>query len=554
MAKLAEMSPIPEERKSRINPDAVKTAQEENGSASNDSDSVHDSTSNDTSTQQMRTLVRNFEQTDIPSTTSLSTTIDPDGSEKGENRLGDTSSLQDAQRNDIGSSPNDSDIKQLYQEGTEENTEQDSTKEIISDAIVSNVPDEESTPESVGTASANSQVEDPSDSDGGAATKNSEILVVKTTLAEQGDHTVSSTSDSPAAEHCTGSEETPKYTDIPMVETTVAEQGDLSVSSNSDPPAAEQCMETDKAPRNSIAKQGNLAVSSNSDPHVHEDGTAAEDTPKNSDIADNSNDKIDDLDGSGISETVKQNYVPQEGKPSSVTSKRCRVGMSGPAFTKKLLNVSLADISEELHLRESDEILQVRDTPKKDVILKFACQKCPEMFFRIEGYDQHLFDLHKIRKLEAHPPAIYQKTLSCLNLKTNKKEDTYKTTFTKMTRREQKVELKKTEIKSDVSKMTIPTKEEVATMISRRKRSAEGDADNRPIRAASSERDFKCELCPEKFFYVTGLGTHMVHVHGSQTHDSQEDTSGMPHINPPNRSSRSSSHLAAAKTGVRNCG
>ena len=109
---------------------------------------------------------------------------------------------------------------------------------------------------------------------------------------------------------------------------------------------------------------------------------------KNSELAadENSDDKIN------VSALGKEDKVAHEENSTQVTSKRRRLGMSGPAFSKKKVNVSLMDISQELKLGESDEILQVRGNARQDTILKYGCQKCPEMFFTMEGYHRHLFD------------------------------------------------------------------------------------------------------------------------------------------------------------------
>ena len=110
---------------------------------------------------------------------------------------------------------------------------------------------------------------------------------------------------------------------------------------------------------------------------------------------------------SEIVATDKENEHPHGQNEEEKKSTERRLGISGPAFSKKQLNVSLTNILDEFCLKEYDDSIQICGTPKKDTILKYACQKCPEMFFTIEGYHKHLFQLHKIWNIKAHPPTVY---------------------------------------------------------------------------------------------------------------------------------------------------
>ena len=138
----------------------------------------------------------------------------------------------------------------------------------------------------------------------------------------------------------------------------------------------------------------------------------------------------------------KENEHPHKQDEDQKKPTKRRLGISGPAFSKKKLNVSLTNISEELHLKEYDDTIQIRGTPKKDKILKYAYQKCQEMFFTVEGYHKHLFQLHKIWNIKAHPPTVYEKTVTVLNPTTKKKEDTFETKFTKVNQAQQAKEMK----------------------------------------------------------------------------------------------------------------
>ena len=145
---------------------------------------------------------------------------------------------------------------------------------------------------------------------------------------------------------------------------------------------------------------------------------------------------------SEIVTTDKENEHPHHQNEDQKKPTKRRLGISGPAFSKKELNVSLTNISDELHFKEYDDSIQIHGTPKKDKILKYACQKCPEMFFTVEGYHKHLFQLHKIWNIKAYPPTVYEKTVTVLNPTTKKKEDTFETKFTKVNRTQQAKEMK----------------------------------------------------------------------------------------------------------------
>ena len=120
--KFGGVSPIPEERKSSVNKEVVHT-QNMNAetstnsdicaeSTSKNSDNTDETTSTSSSIAAMRQAVHNFEEANIPQTTSLSTTIDPNEQDR------DSNIIQHGQQDDIMSSPIRNASSIMYSEGT----------------------------------------------------------------------------------------------------------------------------------------------------------------------------------------------------------------------------------------------------------------------------------------------------------------------------------------------------------------------------------------------------------------------------------------------------
>ena len=130
--------------------------------------------------------------------------------------------------------------------------------------------------------------------------------------------------------------------------------------------------------------------------------------------------------------------------------------------------------------------------------------------------------------------------MTFLNPKTNKKEDTYETSFKKLSRTEHKKELDKSRAMSNWSESKIPSKAELGELVIKEKAIFNFNLENVTTMAKDSDRDFPCPYCPERFFYKSGLGTHLVHAHSNSDDGKSGDESGMPEIPPPCRSSRGS--------------
>ena len=63
-------------------------------------------------------------------------------------------------------------------------------------------------------------------------------------------------------------------------------------------------------------------------------------------------------------------------------AKKRRLGMTGPAFTKSTLSVNVRDVSIELQIPKEQNVVETCTSEGKQVVRKYMCKKCPEMFFK----------------------------------------------------------------------------------------------------------------------------------------------------------------------------
>ena len=139
----------------------------------------------------------------------------------------------------------------------------------------------------------------------------------------------------------------------------------------------------------------------------------SEKTKKNGDTEIGQSSAIDSMD-------IGQTQKTKDGKKPAM---KRRLGMGGPAFTKRMLQVSMQDISID-----SDKSPKTPDKKeikggKKSVMRKLMCTKYPEMFFMQEGYQRHLFKDHKVRCFDKHLPQVIEKIV------TRCSEETYETNY-----------------------------------------------------------------------------------------------------------------------------
>ena len=103
--------------------------------------------------------------------------------------------------------------------------------------------------------------------------------------------------------------------------------------------------------------------------------------------------------------------------------KKRRLGMTGPAFTKSSLSVNVRDVSIELQIPKEQNVVETCTSEGKQVVQKYMCKKCPEMFFTKNGYERHLMHNHKIWNVDQYQPEIIKKTINIFG------QDGYETTY-----------------------------------------------------------------------------------------------------------------------------
>ena len=81
---------------------------------------------------------------------------------------------------------------------------------------------------------------------------------------------------------------------------------------------------------------------------------------------------------------VSKNSDTEEHTPKP---KKRRLGMTGPAFTKSMLSVNVSDVSKELEIPKEQNVVETCISEGKQVVRKYMCKKCPEMFFTKNGYE-----------------------------------------------------------------------------------------------------------------------------------------------------------------------
>ena len=106
--------------------------------------------------------------------------------------------------------------------------------------------------------------------------------------------------------------------------------------------------------------------------------------------------------------SVSKNSDTEEHTPRL---KKRRLGMTGPAFTKSTLSVNVSDVSKDFDMAKEQNVVETCISEGKQVVQKYMCKKCLEMFFTKNGYQRHLMCNHKILNVDQYEPEIIEKTI-----------------------------------------------------------------------------------------------------------------------------------------------
>ena len=117
--------------------------------------------------------------------------------------------------------------------------------------------------------------------------------------------------------------------------------------------------------------------------------------------------------------------------------------MTGPAFMKSTLSVNVSDVSKELEMPKEQNVVETCISEGKQVVRKYMCKKCPEMFFTKNGYKRHLMCNNKIRNVDQYQPEIIEKTIRIFG------QDGYETTYRKVDKMEESEKVKLVEYSCD---------------------------------------------------------------------------------------------------------
>ena len=152
--------------------------------------------------------------------------------------------------------------------------------------------------------------------------------------------------------------------------------------------------------------------------------TANNDNSNNSDdIIPSENTQPADNNSSITAPTMEKSQSETTQKNTGDTKMKRRLGMGGPAFTKRMLQVSMQDISIDSDKSPKAQDKKKMKGGKKSVMRKLMCTKCSEMFFMQEGYQRHLFKDHKVQCFDKHPPQVIEKFV------TRCSQETYETNY-----------------------------------------------------------------------------------------------------------------------------
>ena len=209
--------------------------------------------------------------------------------------------------------------------------------------------------------------------------------------------------------------------------------------------------------------------------------------------------------------------------------KKKRLGMMGPAFTKEKLSVNLSDVLLELNIPKDQSVIETGTCDGKQVVRKYMCKKCPEMFFTKSGYERHLLKVHKIRNVAEYEPEIIEKTIQIFG------PHSYETTYKKVDKIEGAKKVKLVEYSCDDENDGSTRENNEIEEDDRSANIEEGVEGNEiqagpftitipPVRDGTNDRGktVHCTLCTETFYYESGLRTHIAHAHREKEDDDNE--------------------------------
>ena len=140
----------------------------------------------------------------------------------------------------------------------------------------------------------------------------------------------------------------------------------------------------------------------------------------------------------------------------------------------------------------------VRKIEDKHVIIRLMCQQCPRDFFTMQGYNNHLFMDHKIRKVDDYPPKTI--TNNEHSMSTSYSSGQFDAILNDEDDASKDVE-GNVVLETECNLPTINPPERIIT----KKKSK--------TKKYAADQKVKCDICGERFFSDDGLRIHTTHAH-----------------------------------------
>ena len=103
----------------------------------------------------------------------------------------------------------------------------------------------------------------------------------------------------------------------------------------------------------------------------------------------------------------------------------------------------MSDVSKDFDIPKEQNVVETCISEGKQVVQKYMCKKCPEMFFTKNGYQRHLMCNHKIWNVDQYEPEIIEKTIRIYG------QDGYEMTYRKVDKIEEAKKVKLVEYSCD---------------------------------------------------------------------------------------------------------
>ena len=172
-----------------------------------------------------------------------------------------------------------------------------------------------------------------------------------------------------------------------------------------------------------------------------------------------------------------------------------RLGVTGPA---QKVSLPMVDISKSMGGSPSVTVRKIED---KHVIIRLQCQQCPRDFFTMQGYNNHLFMDHKIRKVDDYPPKTITSNEHSMSTSYGSGQ------FDAILNDEDEASK---EAKGDVVpeiESNLPTINPPKKKVSKKKTTT---------KKYVADQKCECDICGERFFTDDGVRLHKGHAHDKE--------------------------------------